>query len=315
MNLPTTNDVVAAHDRIRAHVHRTPVFTSRTLDERVGGTVFLKAENFQRVGAFKFRGAVNAVLSLSDAAASQGVVTHSSGNHAQAVALAATLRGIPAWVVMPDNAPAVKVAAVRGYGATIVMCAALPAAREETAEAVRLETGATFIHPSNDAMVIAGQGTAARELLQDIDGLDLVLAPLGGGGILSGTALAAIEFGVRVIGVEPEAADDGFRSLQAGKILDAGNPQTIADGLRTSLGSRTFPLIRDHVERVVTVSESAIVEALRFVYERMKLVVEPSAVVTIAAMLDGQLNVRGLRVGAILTGGNMDAVRLGALLA
>jgi threonine dehydratase len=315
VNLPTTNDVVAAHDRIRAHVHRTPVFTSRTLDERVGGTVFLKAENFQRVGAFKFRGAVNAVLSLSDAAASQGVVTHSSGNHAQAVALAATLRGIPAWVVMPDNAPAVKVAAVRGYGATIVMCAALPAAREETAEAVRLETGATFIHPSNDAMVIAGQGTAARELLQDIDGLDLVLAPLGGGGILSGTALAAIEFGVRVIGVEPEAADDGFRSLQAGKILDAGNPQTIADGLRTSLGSRTFPLIRDHVERVVTVSESAIVEALRFVYERMKLVVEPSAVVTIAAMLDGQLNVRGLRVGAILTGGNMDAVRLGALLA
>jgi len=309
---PTLADVQTAAARIKPYVHRTPVLTCTSLNDLVGAALFCKCENFQKVGAFKFRGASNAVFALSDQEARHGVATHSSGNHAAAVALAARLRGVPAHIVMPDNAPVVKKAAVAGYGGSIVYCAPTLAAREATLKRVVHETGATFIHPYNDARVIAGQGTAALELLADVADLDVIMAPVGGGGLLSGTAIVTVALSpsTQVIAAEPEAADDAYRSLQAGKILPANDPRTIADGLRTSLGELTFAVIQQHVQQIVTVSEEAIVSAMRYVWERMKIVIEPSAAVPMGALLEKKIDLTGKRIGVILSGGNVSLDQL-----
>jgi len=302
------NDIQQAATRIKPYAHRTPVFTNQALDQKVGAQVHLKCENFQKVGAFKFRGACNAVFSLTDQEALRGVATHSSGNHAQALALAAKLRGIPAYIVMPDNAPQVKKDAVAGYGGEITFCAPTLEAREATLRRVVEKTGAAFIHPYDNERVIAGQGTATLELLDSTPGLDLIIAPVGGGGLLSGTALAAtgLKKGIRVIAGEPEMADDAFRSMQEGKILPSDNPKTIADGLLTSLGKLTFPIIRENVEQIVTVSEQGIIDSMKFIWERMKIVIEPSAAVAVAVLWEKKIDLSGLKVGVILSGGNVD---------
>jgi threonine dehydratase len=309
---PTLSDIRAAAERIRPYIHRTPVFTCATLDLETGARVFMKCENLQKVGAFKFRGACNAVFSLSPQEANRGVCTHSSGNHAQALALAARIRGIPAYIVMPENAPAVKKAAVAGYGGQITYCLPTLQARESTLAEIAARTGALEIHPYNNERVIAGAGTAALELLGDFPDLDIVMAPVGGGGLLSGTALASkgLKPAVGVLAAEPKNADDAYRSLQAGRILPSESPKTIADGLLTSLGSIPFPIIREHVEQILTVSEESILRALRLVWERAKLVVEPSGVVPVAALLEHPAVFSGLRVGVILSGGNVDLDRL-----
>jgi threonine dehydratase len=309
---PTFADVEAAAERIRPHVHRTQVLTSSSLDAIVGGHLFFKCENFQKVGAFKFRGACNAVFSLAPDDARRGVATHSSGNHAQALALAARMRGVPAFVVMPFTSKEVKKAAVAGYGARITWCEPTLAAREETLTKVVAETGATAVHPYNDPRVIAGQGTAALELFQDIPDLDIVMTPVGGGGLLSGTAITAnaLSATTRVVAAEPAGADDAFRSFQEGRIVPSVNPRTICDGLLTSLGPLTFAIIRERVARIVTVSEESIIEAMRYIWERMKIVVEPSAAVPLGALLAGTLSVSSLRVGIILSGGNVDLASL-----
>jgi threonine dehydratase len=308
----TLADIRLAAERIRPHAHRTPVMTCSTLDRQVGAQVFLKCENLQRVGAFKFRGACNAVFSLPEGETRHGVVTHSSGNHAQALALAARLRGIPAYIVMPRTAPAVKKAAVAGYGGQITFCEPTLEARETTQAQVVARTGATPIHPYNDPRIIAGQGTAALELLEEVPDLDVILAPVGGGGLLSGTAVAArgLKPGIRVIAGEPEGADDACRSLAAGRILPSVDPRTIADGLLTSLGELTFAIIREQVERIVPVSEAGIVAAMRFLWERAKLLVEPSSAVPVGVLWERRAGLEGLRVGVILSGGNVDLDRL-----
>ena len=310
--MPTAGDIDIAAARIAPYAHRTPVMTSRSIDTQANAVLFFKCENLQRVGAFKFRGACNAVFSLSDAEAWHGVATHSSGNHAQALALAARLRGIPAHIVMPENAPVIKKRAVAGYGARITFCAPTLAARESTLDAVVAETGAAFIHPYNDERIIAGQATAARELLADVPDLDAIMTPVGGGGLLSGTALAAHyhESSPVVIAAEPEGADDAKRSFEAGYIIPSVHPQTVADGLLTSLGEKTFAVISRHVRDIVTVSDDATIAAMRLVWERMKLVIEPSAAVPLAALLDRSLDLAGRRVGIILSGGNVDMDRL-----
>jgi threonine dehydratase len=282
--------------------------TCQAIDAMVGARLFFKCENLQKVGAFKIRGATNAVLSLADAEAARGVVTHSSGNHAQALALAGRWRAIPVYIVMPKSAPVVKQAAVRSYGASITLCEPTLEAREAVTGQVIRETGAVLIHPYNDERIIAGQGTAALELLEDAPNLDLVVAPVGGGGLVSGTAIGAkaLHPRIRVIGAEPANADDAYRSLLEGRIVPAGSPQTIADGLRTSLGDRTFPILRELVDQIVLASEVQIIDAMRILFERAKLVVEPSAAVPLAALLSGRLDVRGTRVGVILSGGNVD---------
>ncbi|MCX6561025.1 MAG: pyridoxal-phosphate dependent enzyme [Candidatus Aminicenantes bacterium] len=312
MTQPTIDDVRRAAERIRPYAHRTPVLTCNALDKRLNASLFLKCENFQKVGAFKFRGAVNAVFSLSDRDAARGVATHSSGNHAQALTLAARMHGVPAVIVMPSNAPAVKKAAVAGYGARIVYCEPTNEAREAALAEVVKETGAAFVHPSNDPLVIAGQGTAAMELLEEIPGLDVVMAPIGGGGLMSGTAVAvsALAPKTRIVAAEPKAADDAYRSIQAGRILPSLSPKTIADGLLTSLGDNTYPIIRDLVERIVTVSEAAIIEAMRFVWERAKIVIEPSSAVPLAALWEKGFEAPGARIGVIISGGNVDLNRL-----
>ena len=305
---PDLEAIRKAAERIHPYAHRTPVLTCSALNFMTGAELFFKCENFQKVGAFKFRGAANTVFTLSDREAACGVATHSSGNHAQALALAASLRGIPAHIVMPENSPKVKVAAVRGYGARIVFCPPTQRDRERTLEKVVAETGAIFIHPYNDAGIIAGQGTCALELLEQVSDLQLVMAPVGGGGLLSGTALACLylETKIRVIAAEPKGADDAFRSVRDGKIYLSENPRTIADGLRTSLGTLTFPIIRRYVERIVTVEEESIVAAMRHVWERMKILIEPSAAVPVAALLENDFPLRGKRIGVILSGGNLD---------
>lgn len=310
--MPSFADVGAAAERIRLFAHRTPVLTCSSLDAMVGASLFFKCENFQKVGAFKFRGACNAVFSLGEEEARRGVATHSSGNHAAALSLAARLRGVPAHVVMPRTSRAVKRAAVAGYGGRIVLCEPTLAAREATLAEVVAETGATVIHPYNDARVIAGQGTAALELLEDVRGLDVVMTPVGGGGLLSGTAISVTSLSpaTRVVAAEPEGADDAFRSLQEGRIVPSVNPQTVCDGLLTSLGTLTFAIIREHVAEIVTVSDAAVIKAMRHIWERMKIVIEPSAAVTLGALLEGRLPVSGLRVGIILSGGNVDLSEL-----
>ncbi len=305
---PTVEDIRTAVRRIAPHAHRTPVLTSRTMDGLTGAAIFFKCENLQRMGAFKFRGALNAVFSLDDEAARRGVATHSSGNHAQALALAARLRGIQACIVMPRDAPKVKVEAVRGYGARIVFSGNAPGDRERTLKEVVEESGAVFIHPSDDLRVIAGQGTCAVEVMEEVPELDMVVAPVGGGGLLSGTAIAvrALSPSTRVVGAEPAAADDAYRSFTSGVLHPSGNPRTVADGLRTSLGPNTFPIVRSRVAQIVTTSEEAIISAMKLIWERMKIVVEPSAAVPLAAILEGRLEVRGSRTAVILSGGNVD---------
>ncbi len=309
--LPTLDDLRAAAARIAPHAHRTPVMTCTTLDAMAGAALFFKCENFQKVGAFKFRGACNAVFSLTDAGAARGVVTHSSGNHAQALALAARMRGIPAYIVMPRTTPAIKQAAVAGYGGRITLCEPNQAAREAAAQKIIDETGAELVHPYNDYRIIAGQGTAALELFEEVPDLDAIVAPVGGGGLLSGTALAARYVSPRtlVFAGEPEGADDAFRSIRDGKIYPSVEPKTIADGLLTALGDKTFPIIREHVKQILTVSDDAIRAAMRLIFERMKIVVEPSAAVTLAALLENAGMFKGQRVGLILSGGNVDLTK------
>jgi len=303
-------DIVAAAERIAGEAHRTPVLTCQTIDTLVGRQVFFKCENLQKVGAFKFRGACNTILQLPEAEARRGVVTHSSGNHAQAVALAARRRGIPAHIVMPSIAAAVKRRAVEGYGARVIECAPTLEAREATAAAVQSETGATFVHPYDDARVIAGQGTVALELLDQVDALDAIVAPVGGGGMLSGICVAAraLRPRLRLFAAEPQGADDAARSIAAGKLLPQTAPKTIADGLLTSLGTLTWPILRDHVDSVLTVSEDDIVDAMQLAWERAKLLIEPSAAVAVAAVLGDDFRARpGIqRVGVVLSGGNVD---------
>jgi len=308
MTTPTITDIQAAARLIQPYAHHTPVLTSTSLDHQVGAHVFLKCENFQKVGAFKFRGACNAVFSLPKTAAQLGVATHSSGNHAQAIALAARLRGIPAYIVMPENAPKVKKAAVAGYGGQITYCKPTLEARETTLERVIERTSAVEIHPYNNLAVIAGQGTAALELITEIPNLDVVIAPVGGGGLLSGTAIAVTTASpkTRVIAAEPELADDAYRSLKAGRIIPSINPQTIADGLLTSLGTLTFPIIQEKVEQITTVSEQAILDSMKFIWERAKIIIEPSAAVPIALLWERKIDLTGLRIGVILSGGNVD---------
>ena len=309
---PTLQDIQQAAQRIEPYIHRTPVLTNQSLDQRGGAQVYLKCENMQKVGAFKFRGACNAVFSLSDEEAAHGVVTHSSGNHAQALALAAKLRGIPAYIVMPNNAPQVKKDAVAGYGGRITFCEPTLEARESTMEGIRLETGATVVHPYDNERVIAGQGTATLELLESVPDLDAVIAPVGGGGLLSGTSIAAkgLKPDIRVIAAEPEMADDAYRSMQEGRIIPSVNPKTIADGLLTSLGKLTFPIIQGNVEQIVTVSERGIIEAMKFVWERAKIVIEPSAAVAVGVLWEKNIDLGGLKVGVILSGGNVDLNKL-----
>jgi len=312
MAIPVLADVLAAAQRIAPYIHRTPVFTSRILDGMCGATIFFKAECFQKVGAFKARGACNAVFSLSDEEAKYGVCTHSSGNHAQALALAARMRGIAAHIVMPENAPQVKKDAVAGYGGKITFCEPTLQAREATLRRVVESTGAAFIHPFDNERVIAGQGTASLELLADMPDLDAIIAPVGGGGLLSGTSIAATETkkGIRVLGGEPEMADDAFRSLQARKILPSEHPKTIADGLLTSLSELTFSIIQSRVEQIVTVSEQGIVDSMKFIWERAKIVIEPSAAVAVAVLWEKKVDLSGLKVGVILSGGNVDLGKL-----
>ena len=314
MEIPDLEAVRQAAARIAPHAHRTPVLTCSALDRLVGARLFFKCECFQKVGAFKFRGACNAVLALAEAEARPGVLTHSSGNHAQALALAARIRGVPATIVMPENAPPVKAAAVEGYGGHIVRCRPTQADREAVAGRILAESGARFIHPYDDPRVIAGQGTAALELLDQAGDLDLVLAPVGGGGLISGTliTISALAPRTRVVGVEPAGADDARRSLLDGRIVPSVDPRTIADGLLTSLSERTFAVIRRHVEAIVTARDASTLDAMRLVWERMKIVVEPSAAVPLGALLEGNVPAAaGKRVGVILSGGNASLEGLG----
>jgi threonine dehydratase len=308
----TMQSIREAHARIRDKIHRTPVMTSEVLDELAGNRLYFKCENLQKVGAFKARGATNAVFLLTDEEAAKGVVTHSSGNHAAALARAARLRGIPAYIVMPSNSPQAKQAAVRRYGGDVVLCEPTLAARESTSRQVMERTGAVFIHPYDDLRVMAGQGTTAIELLEDVPGLDVILCPVGGGGQLSGVAVAAkdIKPVLRVIGVEPAGADDAARSLKAGHIIPMLEPRTIADGLKTSLGQRPFAEIMRLVDDIVTVREESIVQAMRQVWEVMKLIVEPSGAVSYAAIVEGRIAPTGANIGIILSGGNLDLDRL-----
>jgi len=305
---PDLAAIRSAHDRIRPHIHRTPVLTSARFDTACGGNLFFKTENFQKAGAFKSRGAVNAVFSLDAATAARGVATHSSGNHAAALARAARLRGIPAHIVMPTNSSQAKVRAVEGYGGRLTFCEPTQAAREATCARVIAETGATLVHPYENEAVIAGQGTAVIELLEDAPGLDVVLAPVGGGGLLAGTAIAAkaLASRIQIVATEPAEAADTYRSFRAGHIISLTQTTTIADGLRTTIGRPNFEIMRRLVDDVVIVSEEAIVAAMRAIWETLKIVVEPSGAVPYAAVLEGKVNIAGRRAGLILSGGNVD---------
>lgn len=305
--------LIKVHDRIRPYIHRTPVLTSQLLNDISGANLFFKCENFQKMGAFKIRGASNAILSLSDEEKNKGVVTHSSGNFAQALALAAKKAGIPAYIVMPKNAPQVKKNAVKTYEGLIIECDSTPIARENMAELVRKEKGATFIHPSNDDQVIYGQATAAIELFEEHPDLDYLFAPVGGGGLIAGSALAAAYFSehCKVIGGEPNNMNDAYRSLESGKIeSNASGTTTIADGLRTFLGDRNFPIIKKHVERIITVTEEEIIDAMKLIWERMKIIIEPSSAVAYAALLKEKEKFKNKNIGIIISGGNVDLQNL-----
>jgi len=310
--IPKKEDILLAEKRIHDFVHRTPVFTSTQLNEMLGVNVYFKCENLQKVGAFKMRGASNALLSLSKAQLKKGVATHSSGNHAQAVALAAKLSNTPAYIVMPQNAPEVKAEAVRRYGAEVIYCESNLKAREASLNEVVEKTGATFIHPYDNYDVIAGQATCAKEMIEDTDHLKAIFAPIGGGGLMAGTLLSSQYFGnkVPVIGAEPQGADDAYRSWKAGELIPMENPDTIADGLRTSVGERNFPIIQQYIQDIVTVSDDEIIEAMRLIFNYLKLVVEPSGAVPFASMIKMKNKFKGKKVGVILCGGNVDLKEL-----
>lgn len=307
-SIPTLEKIREASFRIEQYVHRTTVFTSAVVNRICEAEVYFKAENMQKVGAFKARGAVNAVFSLSNSEAEKGVATHSSGNHAAALAYSACCRGINAYIVMPENAPPVKKAAVAGYGAEITYCESTQQAREAALKSVVSKTEAAFIHPYDDYRVIAGQATAALEMMDQVSDIDTVIAPVGGGGLLSGTALAISSLNptIKVIGAEPQNADDTHRSMLAGRIIPVEQPHTIADGLRTSLGELTFPIIYEKVNSIITVNEEAIIESMRLIWERVKIVVEPSAAVALAVLLTRRSEVKGRKIGLIISGGNAD---------
>lgn len=310
--VPAFEDVKNAYLKIREKVHRTPVLSSTKVNERTGGELFFKCENFQKVGAFKFRGATHAVGELTDQEAENGVATHSSGNHAQAVALAAKLRDIPAHIVMPEDAPKVKVNAVRDYGANITFCEPTQEGRESTLEKVIEETGAAFIHPYDNPDIVTGQGSAAIELLEEKPELDIILAPVGGGGLISGTAIAVSGLSPQtsVIAAEPEIANDAYLSFESSQLHPVQSTDTVADGLRTSLSKLTFACIRKHVDEIVTVSEQEIIEAMRFIWERMKIIIEPSSAVPVAAAFNNKIDLQEKKTGIIITGGNIDLTRL-----
>ncbi|MCA6078411.1 pyridoxal-phosphate dependent enzyme [Fulvivirga sedimenti] len=302
--------IVEAHDRIRNYIHRTPILTCQQIDDIAGCEIYFKCENFQKVGAFKARGGLNAVLSLSPQELEKGVTTHSSGNHAQAIALAAKIAGTHAYIVMPENAPRVKVDAVRGYDGEVIFCKPTLEARETTVQEVIREKNATFIHPYNDERIICGQATAAKELIEDLSHLQLdsILAPVGGGGLLSGTALAASFFSQirEIYGCEPEGADDAFQSFRAGVLIPQRNPQTVADGLRTSLGEKTFAVISDLVSDILLADDQEIVAAMELIWQRMKIIIEPSCATPLAAVLRNPHLFAGKKIGIILSGGNVD---------
>ena len=305
-------ELLDCHGRIRPYIHNTPVLSSRLIDELVGAKVFFKCENFQRAGAYKMRGATNAILQLSDEKRSKGVVTHSSGNFAQAVALGAKSLGVKAHIVMPTSAPEVKKIGVRQYEGIIYECKPTLKARQAMADQIAKESGATFLHPSNDINVIIGQGTAAMELLEEQPDLNAIFCPVGGGGLIAGSALAAHYFGTdcKVYGGEPFEADDAYRSLQSGKIEGNETVNTIADGLRTTLGDQNFPIIKEHVTSIIRVREEEIVTAMRLVWERMKIIIEPSSAVTVAALIRNKQHFQNLKVGIIISGGNVDLEHL-----
>jgi len=304
--------LVQVHKRVKPYIHRTPVLTSELINEMVQANVFFKCENFQKMGAFKMRGATNAILSLTNEERSKGVITHSSGNFAQALSLAAKKIGVKAYIVMPKNAPQVKKNAVKTYEGIIIECDSSPVAREEMAAKVQQETNATFIHPSNDDEVIYGQGTAAIELFEDYPDLDYVFSPVGGGGLIAGSALAATYFSkhCKVIGGEPKNADDAYRSLLSGNIEFNEQTNTIADGLRTNLGDRNFPIIKKYVEKIVRVEEEDIIDAMKIIWERMKIIIEPSSAVAFAALLKNKRDYKNKNIGIIISGGNVDVENL-----
>lgn len=309
--IPDKQTIIEAHERIKTYISHTPVMTSQSVNERAGCNVFFKCENFQKVGAFKARGAMNAALSLSPEQRAKGIATHSSGNHAQAIARAAKILGIKSYIVMPRTAPEIKKRGVLGYGGEIFECEPTLMAREATLAEVIKRTGATEIHPFNNYDVIAGQATAAKELFEEVGHLDVIMVPVGGGGLLSGTALATKYFSpnTMVIAGEPAGSDDAYRSLKSGKIEQAQS-NTIADGLLTSLGDKTFPIIQENVKEIITVTDDEIIDALRLVWERMKIIIEPSCAVPLAALLKEKERFTGKRVGIILSGGNVDLERV-----
>ena len=306
--VPTREDIINGHDAIKGYVHRTPVVTSASISSITSANIFFKCENFQKVGAFKARGATCAALSLNKDELKNGIATHSSGNHAQAIALTAKNLGVKAYIVMPSNSPQVKKDATKGYGAEIIECEPTLEARESSLKEVVKRTSATEIHPYDNYNIICGQATAAKELLEDVEQLDVIIAPIGGGGLMSGTALSAKYFGkdVTVIGAEPELVNDAYRSFEAGYIIKNISTDTIADGLKTNLCEKTFAIIQNHVSRIITVSEQEIVDAMKLIWERLKIVVEPSAAVPLAAVLKSKDQLQNLNVGIILSGGNVD---------
>lgn len=310
--IPTLKDVKSAVQRIKPYVHNTPVLTSTTIDQMMNATVFFKCENFQRMGAFKIRGATNAILQLSEEERARGVITHSSGNFAAALALAARSLVTKAYIVMPSNAPVVKREAVVGYGAQVIECAPTLESRESTMKVYQKKTGATFVHPSNDINVILGNSTAVWEMAKVVENLDVVIAPVGGGGLLAGTALATnhLNYYIETIGAEPFGADDAYLSLKTGKIQPCMNPKTIADGLKTQLGDINFPIIQKFVSKIIRVEESEIIHAMKFIWERLKIVIEPSSAVAVAAMFRNSSEFKKRKVGVILSGGNVDLANL-----
>ena len=312
MELPSLQDLQQAYDRVKPLVHRTPVLTCKAIDDIAGCEIYFKCENFQKVGAFKYRGGTNTILSLTEEEKRNGVATHSSGNHAQAVALAAKMQNIRAYIVMPSTAPSVKKNAVRGYGAQIIECEPTLQAREENLERVLQETGATMVHPYNDYRIILGQATAAMELFEEVSNLDYLLTPVGGGGLLSGSALAAhyLSPETKVIAGEPEGADDAYKSFQSGKLQPSVNPKSIADGLLTSLGEKPFGIIKELVDDIITVSEDEIKSAMKLVWERMKIVIEPSSAVPVAALLKSKSRFSKKHVAIIISGGNVDLEKI-----
>lgn len=312
LNIPTYDDVLAAHERMKPFIHRTPVLTCSHFNDLTGAELFFKCENFQKAGAFKVRGACNAVFGLNSEKAEKGVATHSSGNHGLSLSYAAGRRGIPVTVVMPRTAPEVKKAAVRGYGGRIVECDPSTSSREEVFADVLAETGAEFVHPYNDPRVIAGQATCSRELLDQVEELDAVIAPIGGGGMISGTCLTLSNISpeTEIYAAEPENADDAYRSFKAGRIITDDAPQTVADGLKVPLKDLTWHFVQNHVTDILTASEEEIIDAMRLTWQRMKIVMEPSSAVPLATILKNKDRFAGKRVGVIITGGNVNLIKL-----